>query len=175
MPLVCVTSRIFLSKGRFSQNGRLLGSETKCRQRFTCLLSHSRHALLDLEAGQNYRNCFISMLLLSWSLFLSPMPFSPPLFFFLFFSFLIFLGPHPWHMDVPRLGVKSELQLLAYTTATATRDSNCICHLCWWQCWILNPLSEAKDRTRIFMDINWLLNWLSHNGNSSTPSLFCHI
>ena len=34
--------------------------------------------------------------------------------FFLFFSFL---GPHPWHMEVPRLGGKSELQLPAYTTA----------------------------------------------------------
>ena len=31
--------------------------------------------------------------------------------------------------EVPRLGVKSELQLLAYTTATR----------------ILNPLSEARD------------------------------
>ena len=34
-------------------------------------------------------------------------------------SFLLFSGPHPWHMEVPRLGVESELQLLAYTTATA--------------------------------------------------------
>ena len=27
----------------------------------------------------------------------------------LFFFFLFFLGPHLWHMEVPRLGVKSEL------------------------------------------------------------------
>ena len=27
-----------------------------------------------------------------------------------------------WHMEVPRLGVESELPLLAYTTATATPD-----------------------------------------------------
>ena len=27
--------------------------------------------------------------------------------------------PHLWYMEIPRLGVKSELQLLAYTTATA--------------------------------------------------------
>ena len=39
-----------------------------------------------------------------------------------FFSFL--LGPHWWHMEVPRLGVESELQLPAY--ATATRDPSCI-------------------------------------------------
>ena len=25
----------------------------------------------------------------------------------------VFLGPHPWHMEVPRLGVKAEPQLLA--------------------------------------------------------------
>ena len=35
-----------------------------------------------------------------------------------------FLGPHPWNMEVPRLGVQSELQLLVYTTATAMRDSS---------------------------------------------------
>ena len=40
-------------------------------------------------------------------------------FFFFFFSFL---GPHLQHMDVPRLGVKSELQLSAYTTGIATPD-----------------------------------------------------
>ena len=40
---------------------------------------------------------------------------------FVFFCFC-FLGPHPGHMEVPRLGVKSELYLLAYTTPIATRD-----------------------------------------------------
>ena len=37
-----------------------------------------------------------------------------------------FLGLHLWHMEVPRLGVKSELQLPAYTTATATPDLSCV-------------------------------------------------
>ena len=36
------------------------------------------------------------------------------------FFFFCFLGPHPRHMEVPRLRVESELQLLAYTTVTAT-------------------------------------------------------
>ena len=44
----------------------------------------------------------------------------PPLFIYLFIY--CFLGPHPQHMEVPRLGVESELQLLAYTTASATQD-----------------------------------------------------
>ena len=37
-----------------------------------------------------------------------------------------FLGPHPRHMEVLRLGVELELQLPAYTTATATRDPSCV-------------------------------------------------
>ena len=40
--------------------------------------------------------------------------------FFLFFSLFCFLGPHPQHMEVPRLGIQSELQLPAHATATAT-------------------------------------------------------
>ena len=40
----------------------------------------------------------------------------------LFFVFCLFLaGPHPWHIDVPRLGTEAELQLLAYAAATAWR------------------------------------------------------
>ena len=57
-------------------------------------------------------------------------------------------------MEVPRLGVKSELQLLAYTTATATQDQSHACdlHHSSWQCRILNPLSKARNQTRILMD-----------------------
>ena len=39
--------------------------------------------------------------------------------FYLFFV----LGPHLRHTEVPGLGVKAELQLLAYVTATATQGS----------------------------------------------------
>ena len=58
-----------------------------------------------------------------------------------------FLGPHLGHMEMPRLGVDSELQLPAYTTATAMLDLSHICdlHHSSRQCWILNPLSEARD------------------------------
>ena len=68
--------------------------------------------------------------------------------------FVFYLGPHLQHMEVPRLGVKSELQLLPYTMATTTWDLSHICsrHHCSWQCQILNPLSKAKDRTHILMD-----------------------
>jgi len=39
---------------------------------------------------------------------------------FIYLFTFVFLGPHLQHMEIPRVGVKSELQLLAYTTATAT-------------------------------------------------------
>ena len=44
-------------------------------------------------------------------------------------------------------------QLQAYATATAAQDLSHICELysSLWQCQILNPLSEARDRTHILM------------------------
>ena len=70
-------------------------------------------------------------------------------------------------MKVPRLGVESELQLLAYATATATPDPSRICNLhhSLWQHWILNPLREARDRIHMLTDTSQVLNPLSHNGN----------
>ena len=57
-------------------------------------------------------------------------------------------------MEVPRPGVVSELQLLAYTTVTATWDPSHVLDLSHssWQCRILNPLSEARLETHILMD-----------------------
>ena len=57
-----------------------------------------------------------------------------------------FLGLRMWYMEVPRLGVESKLQLLVYTTATATLDRSRVCdlHHSSWQHRILNPLSEAR-------------------------------
>ena len=65
-----------------------------------------------------------------------------------------FLWPHLQHMKVLRLGVESELQLPAHITAIAIPDLSCIYKLCrgLWQCWILNPLKEAKDQTCLLMD-----------------------
>ena len=39
-----------------------------------------------------------------------------------FYFIFCLLGLHLWHMEIPRLGVKLELQPLAYTTATAMLD-----------------------------------------------------
>ena len=67
------------------------------------------------------------------------------------FLFFVFLGLYPWYMEVPRLVVKSELQLPSYATSTAMPDLSCVCDCSSWQCQILSPLSEARDRTCIFM------------------------
>ena len=66
-----------------------------------------------------------------------------------------FLRPHPQHMGVPRLGDQSELQLPAYTTATATPDPSHNLSRSLWQLRILNPLSEGRDWTYILIDTMW--------------------
>ena len=50
-------------------------------------------------------------------------------------------------MEVPRLEVESELQVLAYTTATTTQDLSRVCNLhnSSQQCQILNPLTKARN------------------------------
>ena len=60
-------------------------------------------------------------------------------------------------MEVPRLEVESELQLLAYTTATATSDPSHICdlHCSSRQHWISHPLIGARDQTPALMDTSW--------------------
>ena len=65
------------------------------------------------------------------------------------YLFVWFLGPHPQHIDVPRLGVQSE----AYITATAMWDWSCVCdlHHSSGQCQILNPMSKARDQTSNLM------------------------
>ena len=61
-------------------------------------------------------------------------------------------------MEVPRLGVESELLLPAYARVTATPNPNCICdlHHSSQQHRILNPLSKARDRTHNLMVPSWI-------------------
>ena len=88
--------------------------------------------------------------------------------------FLSFLGLHLWHTEVPRLGVASERQLPAYTTATVMWDWSCVCdpHHSSWQCWIPDPLSKVKDRTHILMDTSWIHFHCSTMGTPTMPLLF---
>ena len=90
------------------------------------------------------------------------------------FVFFCFLWLHLWHTEVPRLGVESELQLPAYTTATATQELSCICDLQHrsQQCWIADPLSKAKDWTSVLMDTTWFCSCCATTG---TPSSFVFV
>ena len=59
-------------------------------------------------------------------------------FIYLFIYLFCFLGLHQWHREVPRLGVKSELQLWAYATATSTQGSGpCL--------WLIPQLTAMPD------------------------------
>ena len=69
-------------------------------------------------------------------------------------SVLSFFRAAPAAGEVPRLGVKSELQLPVYTTDTATRDLSRVfeLHHSLQQHWIFNPLTGARDQTCVLMD-----------------------
>ena len=77
-------------------------------------------------------------------------------------------------MEVPRLAFELELQMLAYTTATATQDLSHICNLhhSSQQCQILNPLSEARDQTRILMDPSQICDCWATMGTPNTIIVF---
>ena len=87
--------------------------------------------------------------------------------------FRVFLGPHPCHMEVPKLGIELGQQLPAYAVTMATREPSRVCdlHCSLWPRQILNPLSEARDRTCILMDSLRGLNPLSRSGNSLMVTL----
>ena len=72
-------------------------------------------------------------------------------------------------MEVPRLGVESELHLPGYTTATAMWDPSSVfnLHHSSRQHWILNPLVGARDQTCIRMDTGQVLN--PHGATTGTP------
>ena len=70
-------------------------------------------------------------------------------------------------MDIPRLRVKSELQLLAYVTATQHPSHVFDLHHSSQQHRMLNPLSGARDRTHILMDTSWV-----HYGWATMGTIF---
>ena len=76
---------------------------------------------------------------------------SKPDFEFILIFFFCLFRARLTAMEVPRLGVKSELYLLAYATATAMWDPSRVCDLNHSS---LNPFSEARDPTCIIIDVS---------------------
>ena len=67
----------------------------------------------------------------------------------------VFLGMLLRHMEVPRLGAKSYLAVAAglhHSHSSARSEPPLDLHHSSWQRWILNPLSEARDRSSVLMD-----------------------
>ena len=62
-----------------------------------------------------------------------------------FLFYFCFLGLHEQYVEVPRLGVESELQLPAYTTAAVMASAT-----------YTTDHGKARDRTHIFMDTGWV-------------------
>ena len=64
-----------------------------------------------------------------------------------FVAAFLFFRTAPRAYESSQLGVESELQMTAYTTATATSDPSFVCdlHHSSWQHQIFNPLSEAMS------------------------------
>ena len=79
---------------------------------------------------------------------------------FFFFCFC-FLGPHLSHMEVPRLGVKSEPKLPAYTIATATWDPSRVfsLHHSSWQCRILNWVRPGIKPVSSWIPVRFVNHW----------------
>ena len=89
-------------------------------------------------------------------------------FIYLFF----FLSPHLQHLAVPGLGVESELQLPAYTTATAVQDLSRICDLCcsFGQRRILNPGIQWGQALNTHSH-GHCVGFLTHWATMGTPKL----
>ena len=94
--------------------------------------------------------------LIRWNLFIRTI-------FFLIYFFQL----HLQHMEVLRLGVNQscscwpqpqQYQIQVESATYAAACSN--------ECQVLNPLSEARDRTHILRTLCWVLNRLNHNRNS---------
>ena len=87
--------------------------------------------------------------------------------FFIYFSFFRVV-PVAYGSSQARDQIGAAAEAYATATATPDPDPSCVCdlHRSSRQCRIINPLSRARDRTRILMDTSQVLNMLSHNGNS---------
>ena len=88
--------------------------------------------------------------------FFSPNTLHPYWFFFFFCLF----RATPMAYGDSQARVESELQLLAYSTATATSNPSRICdlHHSSQQHQVCNPLSKARDWTHILIDPSWVHN-----------------
>ena len=105
------------------------------------------------KASNGWSNLFHIALL--WLLLpLSYLPSDSSACLFLFLLFIFFMAAPAAYvplLHIPRLGVESGLQLQAYNVAKLDLSSVTYAAACDNN-WILNPMSEARDWTRMLMD-----------------------
>ena len=106
------------------------------------LNSQSEHTCLEVE------HCLIYSSTLSPSLRSLHRRRSVTIDFFFFFVFCLFRASPVAHGGSQARGLIRAVAA-SLPRATATPDLSCVCdlHHSSWQCWILNPLSKARDRT----------------------------
>ena len=86
--------------------------------------------------------------------------------FFALFCFCLFRALTAYRSS--QAGVQIRATAAGYTIATAIPDPSHVCNLttAHSNAGSFNPLSEAGDRTCVLMDTSWILNLMSHSGNS---------
>ena len=87
-----------------------------------------------------------------------------------YYFYFCFLGLHSRHMDVPRPGVESELQVPTYITATAQQQiqaASVTYTTAHGSARSLIQLSKARDQTSVLMDTSWVCYQQSQDGNST--------
>ena len=85
------------------------------------------------------------------------------------FFFFVFLGLHPWYMEVPRLGAELDCSCRPQPQPCGIQAmSETYIHHSSWQHWILNPLNKAWERILILMDTSWINYRWATMGNSSS-------
>ena len=142
--------------------------------RRTSLFIHSKRNILHLLAQT--LNPPHSLPSLSWQ---PQVCFCESVSDFVFFLGFLFVCFAFWgcmqHMQVPRLGVELELELLAYATATLPDLSHvCDLHKSSWQCRIINPLSETRHWTCILMDASQIcFHWATRGTPCFVGRIVC--
>ena len=132
-PCLCVT---FLSSSNHSHSWPSSGPQgchTSCSHR---AFAHPTSHLSSLQTLVPGSVIFLSSILVLFSC-----------------TVFFFLGPHPWHMEAPGLGVALELQLQAYTTAHGNAGS-------------LTHGASSGNKPKFSQRQRCVLKQLSHNGNS---------
>ena len=94
-------------------------------------------------------------------------PWSP--FLFSFLCLLLRAAPVAYGHCQERGWIRAVAAGLRHSNVRSEPSLWPIPHLMW--CQILNPTSEARDWNCILMDTSWVLNLLSHNGNTTTTLL----